>query len=148
MTMDVPRYLKPLPSPTPDSEPYWEGCREGELRLRRCSDCARFRFYPRAICPFCGADRYEWVVASGRGVVHAVTVVHRGPTKAFAPDCPYAVALIELAEGPRMMSNVIGCAPDEVAIGMPVEVVFDRVTDEIALPKFRPAGDRAPASGG
>ncbi len=132
-------YDKPLPVPSGDSLSYWEGCREGKLLLQRCNQCKRFRFYPRFLCPYCSSSAFEWVPASGNGVVHAVTVVFRAPSKAFAQDCPYVIALVELEEGVRMMSNVTDCAPEAVVIGMPVQVYFDPVTPEIALPKFRPA---------
>lgn len=132
-------YEKPLPNLAGDSLPYWEGCKEGKLLLQRCVRCKRFRFYPRWLCPHCSSADVEWVQASGRGVVHAVTVVHRAPSKAFAKDCPYVIALVELEEGVRMMSNVTDCPSESVVIGMPVQVYFDPVTPEVTLPKFRPA---------
>src|SRR5205814_4069294 len=93
-------------------------------------------FYPRSICPACMSDRIAWIESTGRGTVYSYTIVHRAPAQ-FAEDVPYVVALIDLAEGVRMMSNVVGSPPAAVHIGAPVEVVFDDVTPEVTLPKFR-----------
>lgn len=130
-------YEGPLPKPDRDSEAYWEAARRHELVLQQCLECNRFRFYPRLVCPNCLSDKFEWKRASGRGVIYSFTVVHRPPTPAFRDRVPYVLALIDLEEGVRMMSNVIECAPNAVRIGMPVEVTFDQVTDEITLPRFR-----------
>ncbi|MSO38472.1 MAG: hypothetical protein EXQ69_09545 [Acidimicrobiia bacterium] len=106
--------------------------------LQRCAQCARLRFYPRALCPYCYSHEASWQPVAGKGFVYAATVVHRPPSPAFAADVPYVVAIIELDEGPRMMSNVVGCTPESVVVGMLVEVVFDVVSPEITLPRFRP----------
>lgn len=132
-------YLKPLPEPDEFSGPYWQGALEGKLLIQKCSNCGAYQNFPRGICPGCLTGALEWVAASGRGIVYSYTNVYRAPTPEFAGDGPYTVALIELAEGTRMMSNLVECPPEKVEIGMPVEVVFDRVTPEMALPKFRPA---------
>lgn len=131
---------RPLPVPDQDTQPYWEAARRHELLIQRCLACGEHYFYPRPHCPHCLSNRTEWVRASGRGTVYAFTVVHRPPSPAFADRVPYVVALIDLAEGPRLMSNVVGCAPDAVHCGMAVEVAFEDVTPDIALPVFRPAG--------
>lgn len=131
-------YEGPLPKPDKDSEVYWEAARRHELVLQQCRACERFRFYPRLVCPQCLSDQFEWRRASGRGVVYSFTVIHRPPFPAFRDRVPYVLALIDLEEGVRMMSNVIGCEPNEVRIGMPVEATFDDVTEEITLPKFKP----------
>ena len=131
-------YQKPVPVPTAESQEYWAGCKRHELLIQRCRSCGRFQFYPRAVCTGCLSQDLEWAKASGRGTVYSYSVVYRAPSKAFAADAPYATAIVELEEGVRMMSNVVGCPPEEVRIGMPVEVVFEDVSDEIALPKFRP----------
>jgi hypothetical protein len=112
------------------------------MRVQRCNACGRFVFFPRALCPNCFSDRLEWTPVSGRGVVHAFTIPHRHPSPAFQPDLPYVVAIVELEEGVRLMTNLVGVAPDptKIAVDMPVEVVYDDVTDEITLPKFRLAG--------
>ena len=134
---------KPLPIPSEDTAYFWERCRTGELCLQRCRDCGRAQFYPGAVCRGCLSAALEWVRAGGRGEVYSYTVVHRAPTADFQADVPYVVAVIELAEGVRLVSQVVGCPAGQVRIGMPVEVVFERASDEIMLPKFRPAGARA-----
>ncbi len=132
---------RPLPKPDRDSEFYWAAARRHELVLQQCDECERFRFYPRVICPFCLSEKYEWRPAGGRGIVYSFTVIHRPPTPAFRSQVPYVLALIDLPEGVRMMSNIIGCDPNDVYIGMPVTVTFEDVSDDIALPKFRPHYD-------
>lgn len=141
------QYPKPLPHPSQDSRPFWDACRAHELRLPRCQSCGRFHFYPRSFCPYCTSKDLEWVKASGRGQVYTFSVV-RLPFfgKEWEPDIPYAVALIELDEGVRMVSNVVGCAPESVAVGMGVEVCFDDVTPEVTLPRFRPLARQTSAA--
>ncbi|MBI4491760.1 MAG: Zn-ribbon domain-containing OB-fold protein [Chloroflexi bacterium] len=134
-------YQKPIPEPDFDSLRFWEECRNHHLVLQRCGQCQRFRYFPRAICPTCMSDQYEWEPVSGRGSVYTYSVVERPPSPEFAADVPYVVALVELAEGPRMTSNVVGCSPREVRIGMPVEVTFDDVTPYCTLPRFRPLAE-------
>jgi uncharacterized protein len=135
-------YPKPLPQPDPITKPYWDSLKAHAMRLQRCGSCGRFVFFPRALCPFCFSDALAWTPVSGRGVVHAFTVPHRHPSPAFQPDLPYVVALVELEEGPRLMTNLIDVPPDpaRITVGMPVEVVYDDVTPEVTLPKFRPLG--------
>ena len=131
-------YAKPLPRPTPVSKEFWEGARRHELRIQRCSSCEEHVFYPRVVCPKCLADGLEWVTASGRGKVYSYTVVRRAMHPSFRPDVPYIYAVVELEEGPHMTTNIVGCSPDEVSVDMPVEVVFDNVTEEMTLVKFKP----------
>ena len=137
----MPDYAGPLPVPTPESRPFWEAARRHELTLPRCRACGRFHYYPRAACPHCLSGDLEWQRTSGRGTLHTFTIVHRG-LKSFPLGPPYVIAIVELAEGPRMMTNLVGVAPDpkQIRIGMPVEVAFEDVTAEVALPRFRPAG--------
>ena len=130
---------KHLPPINGETAPYWEGCRNGELRLQRCDGCANVQFYPRLLCSRCGERDLSWISASGSGRVRSFTIVRRAVSAAYEPDVPYVVALIELAEGPTMMSNVVGCDPETVEIGMPVRVTFERWTDEITMPLFEPA---------
>ena len=134
-------HAKPLPQFTPGSEPYWDACNRHELRLQRCSECAAFRFYPSPMChePDCMGLDYDWAEVSGRGEVHTFTVVHRPVSEAWADDAPYVIAMIQLDEGPVMMSNVVDCSPDDVRIGLPVEVVFRDLAEGVTLPYFRPA---------
>lgn len=132
-------YAKPLPEPDPNSAPFWEGCHRHRLMLQRCGHCARHRFPAQRLCPHCRSAEAEWVEASGEGTVFSWIVVrHPVPREVFGQDVPYVVALIDLAEGVRMPSNIVGCAPEEVTAGMPVSVVFKDVTADISLPLFTP----------
>ena len=130
---------KPLPAVTLETAPYWEGCKQHELRIQKCAACANYQFYPRIYCSKCFGDRVEWVEASGRAKVATFTIVRRPVSPAFADDVPYVVALVTLDEGPTMMTNIVGCPPEKVEIGMPVAVTFEDWTPEISIPKFRPA---------
>ena len=130
-------YFKPLPNPTPTSRPFWDAARRHELQLQRCAACGKFIYYPRDRCPHCFSDRLEWRRVSGRGKVYSYTVVRRASSRAFA-DAPYVLAIVELAEGPRMTTNIVA-PPEQVRVEMPVEVVFDDVTPERTLVKFKPA---------
>jgi uncharacterized protein len=134
-------YAGPIPLPTPETRPYWDAARRHELVLPRCRPCDAAFFYPRAACPRCLSGDIEWTRMSGRGTLHTFTVVQRGQ-KNFPLGTPYVIAIVELDEGPRMMTNLIGVTPDpaQIRIGMPVEVVFEDVSDTIALPRFRPVG--------
>ncbi|NRA04147.1 MAG: Zn-ribbon domain-containing OB-fold protein [Myxococcales bacterium] len=125
----------PLPRPTALSRPHWDGCREGVLRVQRCAACGSYEFIPQAVCTRCQAGKLEWVESSGRGSVYSHTTVYRPPRPEF--DAPYVVAIVELEEGWHMLTNLVDCTPEEVAIGLPVEVDFRAVSDEITLPCFR-----------
>ena len=129
---------KPLPRPSEDSAPFWEAAFRGELRMQRCGDCGHVRFPPALLCARCLSERAEWVPLSGRGTVYSWIVVHQSQHPAFNADVPYNVAIVELEEGIRMHTNVVECANEDLRIGMPVEVVFEKIDDEITLPKFRP----------
>lgn len=131
-------YEKPLPHLHEDELPFWEGARRGELRLPRCRGCGEVWWPAGPVCPRCLSDQIEWFRASGRGRVAAWVVFHRAYFAGFAADVPYNVAWVELEEGPRVTSNIIEAAPEDLRVGLPVEVVFERVTDEVTLPKFRP----------
>jgi hypothetical protein len=138
----VTGYPKPLPVPDADSLPFWEGCARHELLAQRCLDCGAFRWPPRGLCPRCLSWQAEWTRLSGRGVVASFVVVHRATNQAFAGDVPYVIARITLegsGDQVQLLSNVVGCGWEDVRVGMPVEVVFDDVTPEHSLPKFRPA---------
>ncbi len=126
----------PLPRPTALSLPHWMGCREGVLRVQRCKACEAYVFIPQPICTHCQADALEWVESSGKGTVYSYTTVHRPPRPQF--NAPYVIAIIELAEGWHMLSNIVGCEPAEVKVGMPVEVVYKTFSEEITLPLFQP----------
>lgn len=133
---------KPLPRPANPtlSKPFWESAKKHELIIQRCKACFNSYFYPREACPTCLSPEYEWIKASGKGVVYSFTVIHQPAHPAFQDEVPYVNAIVQLAEGPRMVSNVIGIDPHEVKIGMPVEVVFEDVSPEYSLYKFKPVG--------
>jgi uncharacterized OB-fold protein len=131
---------RPLPIPNPTTQPYFDAARDHRLALQRCPRDGFF-FYPRSRCPRCWGDDWEWEQTSGRGEVHAFTIDHIGHDPALAYLAPFAIAVIELEEGPRMTANVVGCPVEEVRLGMPVEVCFEDV-DEHTLVQFRPRTDQ------
>jgi uncharacterized OB-fold protein len=131
-------YKKPLPKVNGDNEAFWKGCREHRLVFQKCADCGHIRWPPAAICPECLSTETEWIEAGGGGTVYTFAVYHVAYLPAFEDDLPYVVANVELAEGPHLLTNVVGCSPDQVAIGMPVEVLWEDVTEEFSLPKFKP----------
>lgn len=131
---------RPLPRFNRDSAPYWESAHDHALKLQRCSSCGELRFYPSLACHFCSSLEFEWVPISGRGTVFTYTVVYRGPGAPFADLLPLVVAMVTLEEGPTMMSNVVNVDPDEVEIGMPVQLAYEDVNETITLPVFEPAG--------
>ncbi|MBI2864170.1 MAG: Zn-ribbon domain-containing OB-fold protein [Chloroflexi bacterium] len=133
-------YAGPLPTPTIDTAPFWEHCRKHELRMQKCLDCGHVRYPASVICPKCYSENSEWASMSGKGTIYSWVVFHQAYGAFFAGIVPYAVAIVELAEGPRMLTNIIACPLDEIDIGMPVEVAFEDITAEFALPKFRPLG--------
>ena len=132
-------YKRPLPEPTPETQHFWDGCREGELRLQRCKSCSHTYFPPRDFCPACSAREVEIVKASGKATLDSYIINHR-PRPDFGEE-PHSIAVVELEEGPRMMTNIVDCpqTPEALELDMPLEVTFERATDEISLPKFRPA---------
>ena len=134
--MAEPRRARP--EPTPETQHYWEGTRLGELRLQRCDDCAKIYFPPRPFCPACASRRVAIITASGRGRLFSYVIHHR-PVPGFTP--PYAIAVVELEEGPRLMTNIIGCpqTPEALELDMALEVAFERLDDAITLPVFQPA---------
>ena len=135
--MTEPVARKPLPRVTPDNRAFWEGCRQHRLLLPFCGACGKAHLPPGPVCPFCFADAIEWRPASGRGTLATFTIVHKEWFPAFHPDIPYNVVQVELDEGPRLTANVIDCPNDALAVGRHVEVVFDDVTPEVTLPRFR-----------
>jgi hypothetical protein len=140
-----------LPAPAPDVNPetraYWDATAQGRLLLKRCLDCGSVIWYPRALCPDCASMRTEWFASAGRGRVYSYTINHRGQG-AYSGAGPYVLAYVELDEGPRVMTNIVGAdllgeGPGAVAVGLRVEVVFDDTGEGTALPRFRPAPDTA-----
>lgn len=130
---------KPLPEVTEETRPFWESAGRHALELQRCTACGRFRYPVSTFCPACLNDGVEWAPVSGRGTVYSFVIIHQVYHPAFKDDVPYNVAAVEFEEGPRMYSNVVGCANDAITVGMPVEIVYDDVADGVTLPKFRPA---------
>lgn len=130
---------KPLPKPYPDTAAYWEAAKNNQLLIQKCLDCGELQFYPRGVCHHCLSSSLSWQQAIGQGTVYSYTVNYRAPHPGFIDDVPFITALVELKEGVRMMTNIIECDPEQVSIGMHVRVVFDKVSDEVTLPKFRPA---------
>ena len=129
---------RPLPVPDDVTQPYWDAAREGRLVAPRCEACGTLFFPPRPRCPSCLASAVTWEELSGGGVVHTFTVVRQAHHPAFADDVPYVLAVIATDEGVHLMSNVVGCPPDDVRVDDRVEVVFDDVSSEVVLPRFRP----------
>ena len=133
-------YRKPLPTPSPETRPYWDGCKNHELWLPFCPSCQSFFFYPRDFCPRCFSWDVEWRRVSGRGKVYTFAIHYRPWHPGWAAEIPYVTALVELEEGPRLYTNLIDVDPDprKIRCDMPVEVVFEDINEEITLPKFRP----------
>ena len=130
---------KPVPPIDAWTRPYWDAARENKLLLQYCPSCEKHIFYPRRFCPFCDSDQLEWKESSGTGKVYAYTVVCNNAPSAFIADMPYVIAIVRLDEGVQMMTNIVECNPDNVHSEMSVEVVFEKLNDEITLPKFKPA---------
>lgn len=128
---------KPLPIPNEDSQPFWDAARRGEFLLQHCDDCGAVRFPPAVICPECSSLAASWKPVSGRGKVWSYVVFHRAYHPAFKEELPYAVACVELAEGPRLLTNVVGIAPDALRCEMPVELFLEDAADGMKIPKFR-----------
>ena len=133
-------YQKPIPQPTPETQHFWDGCKNGKLLLQRCKNTGNAYFPPRPFSPYTGSKEVEVFEASGRAKLFSYVINHR-PAKGFENQAPYAIAVVELDEGPRMMSNIVECeqTPEALKLDMALEVVFEDINDEITLPKFRPA---------
>jgi uncharacterized OB-fold protein len=134
-------YTKPLPRPlSPElTRPFWDAARRHELCMPRCTTCDYVFFYPRSECPRCWSTHLEWVKVSGRARLHSFTIVRQPANAAFRDDVPYVYAVVQLDEGPRLVSNIVQCDIDALRVDMPLEAVFDDVTPEWTLVKFKPA---------
>lgn len=130
---------KPLPTPDADTAAFWRGLHGNKLLLQHCADCGHVQYYQQATCRACSRENLVHRAAGGRGKVYSFSVVHRAPGPAFKADVPYAVILVELEEGPRMISTFTGGSPDDVTFDMDVILTFEKVSDEITLPRFRKA---------
>jgi len=133
----------PLPAkaPLPNSETqrFWDATAEGRIELPRCDACSLVVWYPRAHCPGCQSTALTWETLSGRGTVYSYTVARSGASRRWREHLPYVVAYVRLDEGPTLLTNVVGCGPDDVEIGLPVVAVFDDTGEGSALVRFRPA---------
>jgi uncharacterized OB-fold protein len=128
-----------LPITDSSTQPFWEAARKGKLLIKRCRACGRAHFYPRTFCPSCWSEDVEWMEASGRGTLYTYSIVYKNDLPPFPDRVPYIAAIIDLEEGPRMMSNVVDCPFEDLRVGMPLEVGFRQETDEVTVPVFRPA---------
>ena len=134
--VDIPEWSGPMPAVDPSSAPYFEAAARGALLIERCGACGAVQHYPRRICTRCGATP-DWEAASGIGTVYTFSVVHQMGVIPFSGRVPYVVALIDLAEGPRLVGNVVDCEPGAVSIGSPVQCVIHRVNSEVGWPQWR-----------
>ena len=127
-----------IPQPTPETQHYWDGAKRGELLLQTCKSCSNTYFPPRPFCPECGSRDVEVVKASGKGRLYSYIINHM---KAPGYEPPFAVAIVELEEGPRIMTNILECeqTPEALQLDMPLEVTFEKISDDISLPQFKPA---------
>jgi len=133
-------YKKPLPAISSLNQSYWEGLKRHELTLQRCGDCGKVWYPPAPFCPQCWSRNVTWQKLSGRGKVNTWVVFHQAYFSAFKDALPYNVAEVELEEGPRLLTNLVAVDNADIEVGMPVEIVFDEVTEEVTLAKFRPVG--------
>jgi uncharacterized OB-fold protein len=132
----------PLPAITDDTRPFWDGCRRRVLLVQRCTRCTAFRHPPSPVCWQCRSFDREWVASAGRGTLFSYAVVHRAFLPSLADRVPYTVAVVALDDAPgvRLVSNVVGAAPETLAIGLPLEVVFEDVSADVTVPRFRVRG--------
>jgi uncharacterized protein len=131
--------VRPIPQITPELRPFFDASKQGKLVVQKCDNCATLRFPPRRMCSNCLSREASWTPVSGEGEVYSFIVMHRVYHPAFATQVPYAVAMVKLKEGAKMLSNVIGINPHEIKCGMAVKVSFEKLDDEVTLPMFRPA---------
>lgn len=136
--MPSTEYNKPLPLISSLNKPYWDGLKNRELRLQKCDDCGEVRYPPAPLCPRCWSRGYSWAKLSGHGKVNSWVVFHQSYFRGYDDTLPYNVAEVELDEGPRLLTNLVGIENDAIRPRLPVEIVFDDVTSEITLAKFRP----------
>jgi uncharacterized OB-fold protein len=135
---DKKRYAKPLPHIDEEMRPWWEAAQRHELYIQKCRDCGDLRFHPRALCPSCLSSNTEWVRSRGRGKVYTFTVTNQNATAGFRDSLPYVLAWVELDEGVKMLTNIVDCPANQLRIDLPVEAVFEDVTPDVTLVKFRP----------
>ncbi len=145
----MPEYAKPLPEPNQFTKFYWDAAKRHQLAIAKCAACGRLNHLPKPVCRFCQADTLAPQAVSGRGTVYSYTVTHYPYHPGFVKSGPYPVVLVELEEDPRVriISNLVEYTPEQLKVGTKVEVVFEDVTPEVTLPKFRPVAG-VPAKGG
>lgn len=132
-------YAKPLPVPSKWSQAFWDGTKQHKLLLKKCAKCGHIDHPPYLYCTECWAEEHEWIEASGKGTIYAFSTVLLGAPLEFDEDIPYTIAMVDLAEGPRILTTIVDAEPEELEIGTEVEVTFDDVTEEFVLPRFRPS---------
>lgn len=137
---DAVNYKKPVPVADEASRPFFDGAREHRLMIQRCETCGVVMWPVKTRCDNCLNATVTWVQASGKGTLYSFALMHQVYHAGFAEEVPYNIAQVDLAEGLRIISNVVGCSNDELKIGMALEVTFDDITDEMTLPRFRPVG--------
>jgi uncharacterized OB-fold protein len=135
-TQDPPRFDQPVVED--ESRAFWDGLRDGRLLIKHCTACGAFHYYPRPFCPTCWSDDVEWYEASGRATVYTYSTVYVNDLPPFGPQVPYVAAVVELEEGPRMMTRLVDCTKDDITLGMPVEVTYTDLDDELKIAVFRP----------
>jgi uncharacterized OB-fold protein len=131
-------YNKPLPAIQSWSKPFWDATRERRLLIQECRNCGKKIFYPKKYCPECRSTDIGWIESSGEGKVYSFSTLHLGVHPKFEGNAPYTIAIIELNEGVRLMSNIANCDLQDIQCDMPVKVTFEDVTEEITLPRFEP----------
>ncbi len=142
MTVD-----KPLPPVNAETVPFWRACAEGRLVIQRCGRCRAHQFYPRLVCSACGSSEIDWVDASGGGRLKSWTVIRRAVSQAFEADVPYVVALVQLDEGPTMMTNLVSCDPKSLVMDQRVRVTFESRGADLCVPQFQPEKGKNPPKG-
>jgi uncharacterized OB-fold protein len=128
-----------LPAPEPETRPFWDAAREQRLLVKRCADCGEAHFYPRPFCPQCWSENVNWEEASGQATLYTFSTVHVNDLPPFHGRVPYVAAIVELAEGPRMMTNVVDCDAEQLEVGMSLQVRYRDLDDEFSIPVFVPA---------
>jgi uncharacterized protein len=132
------KYKKPIPRVDEESKAFWEACARHELYVQKCKSCGKVFYYPRSFCPEDLSSDLDWVKCSGKGTIYTFTVTRQNQSAGFRDNLPYIMAYVELDEGVRMLTNIVDCKPEDVKIGMSVEVTFEDATPEISIPLFRP----------
>ena len=133
----MPEISKPIPAITPDMREFFDGARAGRLMVQKCDNCGTLRFPAHDLCSKCNSTASRWVPVSGRGEVFSFNIMHQLYHPGFANEVPYAVVVVELEEGCKFISNLLGIKPHDIRCGMPVEVTFEKLNEDVSIPKFR-----------